>query len=233
MVRSGGGPRSSRSSGRGCMSGCRRATSTFLPVPWRKLAIAAAAGVIVLGVALAVMIPRIDAGKERRAELDRARHDRGIAANRVRVNRIQKPRHGAGPGAARAGGRVRCRARGGARAPAGPDRAEDPRRRPRAREIAGAKRRIDGPVTCETMQGTAPGRALGAFDCFVIGHRVKATSHSLPGATGYPFRAVVDFRDFSYAWCKVEQIPGEKLIPSREQVRPLPRDCQAPPEIET
>ena len=37
------------------------------PVPWRKLAIWAGVGAVVLGVALAVMIPRINEGKDERA----------------------------------------------------------------------------------------------------------------------------------------------------------------------
>ena len=67
---------SRRSSGPGCTSGRRRATSTIPPVPWRKLAIWAGVVALVLGVALAVMIPRINEGKETRAAPSSARRRR-------------------------------------------------------------------------------------------------------------------------------------------------------------
>ena len=46
--------------------------------------------------------------------------------------------------------------------------------------------------------------------------------------TGYPLRVVVDFRDFAYTWCRVEQIPGELMIQDPTQTIHLPDVCQGP-----
>ena len=48
--------------------------------------------------------------------------------------------------------------------------------------------------------------------------------------SGYPFRAVVDFQDFSYTWCKVEPIPGEKLVPEPGKIRPPSRRSASCPK---
>jgi len=39
-----------------------------------------------------------------------------------------------------------------------------------------------------------------------------ASDLNVPGALGYPFRAVVDYGDYTYTWCKTEQVPGEMLV---------------------
>src|SRR3954451_25347487 len=64
------------------------------PVPWRKLALWTGVGALLLGVALAVMIPRINAGKAQRnapAAAERAREQR---LTRARVIKVQLPRTG-------------------------------------------------------------------------------------------------------------------------------------------
>ena len=64
------------------------------PVPWRKLAIGAGIGAVVLGVFLAVMVPRINDGKESRAAIERAKDARAAANNRARITHVQRPKHG-------------------------------------------------------------------------------------------------------------------------------------------
>ncbi len=48
------------------------------------------------------------------------------------------------------------------------------------------------------------------------------------GAIGYPFRAVVDFKTFTYNFCKTEQVPGEMLVLAPKDVTLLPAACQKP-----
>src|SRR5262245_10973419 len=64
------------------------------PVPWRKLALGAAAALVVVGAALAVLVPRIDSGKNSRAAKDAAAAAHAQAANRARIVAEQRPRHG-------------------------------------------------------------------------------------------------------------------------------------------
>ena len=56
------------------------------------------------------------------------------------------------------------------------------------------------------------------FDCFIVTRKIKATERNMAGASGYPFRAVVDYRDYTYTWCKVEQMPGEMLVLAPDEV---------------
>jgi hypothetical protein len=87
---------------------------------------------------------------------------------------------------------------------------------------------VSGPATCGAHQGTTLTGRFGVLDCFVVAAKIKATSNTAPGEAGYPFRAIVDFRHFTYTWCKVEGIPGEMSIPDPRLVVALPRACQDP-----
>jgi hypothetical protein len=89
-------------------------------------------------------------------------------------------------------------------------------------------RPVIGPTSCERAPGTPAAGALGVFDCFVVTTKIKASERNVPGAMGYPFRAVVDYRDYSYTWCKVEQVPGEMLVLAPEDVTLLPPACRGP-----
>src|SRR3954453_11410120 len=64
------------------------------PVPWRKLALWTGVAVVVLGVALAVMIPRINEGKQERAAPSAADQARAQKVNRARIIKLQQPRTG-------------------------------------------------------------------------------------------------------------------------------------------
>jgi hypothetical protein len=199
------------------------------PVPWLKLAAGAAAAVVLIGVALAIMIPRIDAGKQRRAAADAAQVARTRLANRRRVIAEQTPHHGAArallpPAGASASQRQAARAQLVERVAS--DVLADAKARAAKGTIPFA---VNGPATCAAHQGTAlTGRRFGVLDCFVVTSKIKQTARNSAGAAGYPFRAVVDFRRFTYAWCKVEAIPGELMVPDPRLVVALPRACQPP-----
>src|SRR5690242_15367795 len=65
------------------------------PIPWRKLAIGTGIGLVIVGIALAILIPRIDNHKEQTARADAAYKAAAVAKNRARINRSQAPKHGA------------------------------------------------------------------------------------------------------------------------------------------
>jgi hypothetical protein len=198
------------------------------PVPWRKLVLGTAAGLVLLGVALAILVPRIDTGKARRTAADHAAAARALAAEHRRIATDQAPRHGAD---------VALRPRTGA----------SPVVRNAARErlvshiaaavLADAKVRfahhtvpfpVSGPATCGAHEGTSLDGRFGVLDCFVVASKIEKTANTAAGAAGYPFRAIVDFRRFTYTWCKVEGIPGEQAIPDPRVTVGLPRACQDP-----
>lgn len=196
------------------------------PVPWRKLGLGAFAGAVVLGIALAILIPRIDNGKRTRAATAAAELARAKAANHARIVHEQRAEHGAD--------RALAPTPGAGAAAQQAARAQLLRRveasilaDSRARAAAGEMRPVRGPTTCTVTPGTKAA-AIGVYDCFTITRRIAAGAGNVAGAIGYPFRAVVDFRTFTYAWCKTEQFPGEMMIPDPSTVVALPVACQAP-----
>jgi hypothetical protein len=196
------------------------------PVPWRKLAVWAGVAIVVVGAALAVLVPRIDNAKQSRAAKDAAAAAHAQAANRARIVAEQRPRHGADEALKPASG-ASASEQAAART-ALVHRVEsailgDSRARARAGEI----RQVEGPTTCEVTPGTKLG-IIGVYDCFTITRKIQGTSGNISGTIGYPYRAVVDFGKFSYTWCKTEQLPGERLIPDPRTVVQLPAACRAP-----
>jgi hypothetical protein len=197
------------------------------PVPWRKLAYGTAAAIVVIGAALAVLVPRIDSGKRSRAQQAAAFEEHAIAKNRARVVREQRAHHATGaallpPAGASAPELQAARAKLMTKVEASimADAV--------ARAHAGQIRAVEGPTKCTTTPGTQAGGPIGVFDCFTVTRTIHRTSGGAAGSIGYPFRAVVDFKAFTYAWCKTEQFPGEKLIPDPRLVVQLPAACRAP-----
>jgi len=64
------------------------------PIPWRKLAIGTGIGLVIVGIALAIMIPRIDDHKTQTAQANAAYKRAAVAKNRARINRAQAAKHG-------------------------------------------------------------------------------------------------------------------------------------------
>ena len=194
---------------------------TIPPVPWRKLALGFGIFALLLGSALAVMIPRINEGKETRAAEQRAAEAKAAAANRARVIKLQQPRSGSAAALL---------------PPAGASATEVTAAREdflhtveraitsdaQARAARGEMSRVKGPTTC------APAAASeGVFDCYTVVRLVPKVETNAAGSIGYPFRAVLDYDDFTYAFCRVEQFPGEKLVPDPRTVVQLPVACRA------
>ena len=83
---------------------------------------------------------------------------------------------------------------------------------------------VQGPTTCAPAAGAPP--AVGVFDCYTVVRKVPKVETNAAGSIGYPFRAVLDYYDFTYAFCRAEQFPGEKLMPDPRTVVQLPAACQ-------
>ena len=196
------------------------------PIPWRKLAIGAGIAAVVIGAALAVMVPRINEGKESRAAIERAKDERAAAKNRARINHVQRPQRGEAADLLPAAG-ADPTAQEAARADLlkhieGVIMADA-----RERSASGELRAIEGPTTCEHTRGR-PTIPVGVYDCFTVAKSFKSGKNTRAGMAGYPWRVVVDFRVFAYTWCRVEQIPGELMIQDPTQTVHLPDVCQGP-----
>ena len=90
-----------------------------------------------------------------------------------------------------------------------------------------------GATECEPYPPRDPGperdlsARAGVYDCLVVIRAIAATETNVGGELGYPFRAVVDFRAFSLAWCKTNPVPGERVVPDPRTVVELPPACRA------
>jgi hypothetical protein len=197
------------------------------PVPWRKLALGTAAGIVLLGIALAIMVPRIDSGKQQRARADAAQEARFREQNRARIIHEQTPRHGVDVALKPAAGASAAQ-RQAARTQLVDHVRDAVWADARARSAKGELQSLSGPATCAAHPGTTLTGRFGVLDCFVVAQHIEKTSRTAKGSIGYPFRAVVDFRRYAYSFCKVEGIPGELVIPDPRLVVALPRACQDP-----
>jgi type II secretory pathway pseudopilin PulG len=191
------------------------------PVPWRKLAIGSAVVAVVLGAALAIMVPRIDEGKQERAADARAQQARADVANRARVEALQRPHTGSAaellPPAGASATEVNA-ARSALLREVETAITADAKARVAKGEMSSAK----GPTTCRPSAGARE----GVFDCFTVARHVPKVETNAAGSIGYPFRAVLDYDDFTYAFCRVEQFPGEMLVPDPRKVVQLPAACR-------
>jgi hypothetical protein len=197
------------------------------PIPWKKIAIGTGIGVVLLGIALAIMIPRIDRNKTEFARGIAATKEANAARHRAYVKRAQAPHAGQAASL---------------RPPAGASPAElDAARASLLDRVEGDiftyvkghagennLRPLLEPPKCRHTRGTPTSGSVGVYDCFGPTTRIPQTERTAGGMLGYPFRAVLDYDRFSYNWCKIEQVPGEKLILDPRNVTLLPAACRPP-----
>lgn len=99
----------------------------------------------------------------------------------------------------------------------------------RARDAAGE---LDGPIlrtACEPFpESTSRSGAeadlrarLGRYECVAVTGDLPGEAG---GVIGYPFRVAVDFRRFSWTWCRVAGRPGEGSF-GRSPAFTVPRAC--------
>lgn len=192
-----------------------------------------------VGAALAsVVVPSIEAAKEREAEREATTAGVRASVERRRVLEEQRPRRGRGQRPAPPGDLApwaERRARVGLLRDVEVAITEDARGRARAGTLKGEVVR----TACEPYPRTKArkppetdlGRTTGAYDCLAITREIRrpgsddGVEHP-SGALGYPFRAIVDFRRFTYVWCKINPVPGEAGIPALERVVGLPKPCR-------
>jgi hypothetical protein len=196
------------------------------PIPWRKLALWTGVGALLLGVALAIMIPRINEGKAERSAQAAAEKARAQKANRARVIKLQQPRTGGFADLMPAAGASVTEVSGARQQLVTSVESAitaDAQKRAATGEIS----KVQGPTTCTHAAGTPTTGSVGVFDCYTVVRNVPKVKTNVAGSIGYPFRAVVNYSSFTYAFCRTEQFPGEQLIPDPRTVIQLPAACRA------
>jgi type II secretory pathway pseudopilin PulG len=195
------------------------------PVPWRKLALWTGVGAVVLGIVLAIMIPRINDGIAERNAKAAAEQAHAQKLNRERVIKLQQPRTGEFAALKPAGSASAAEvesARQQLVTSVETAITTDAQKRGAAGEIS----KIQGPTTCTHSAGTPTTGPIGVFDCYTIVRHVPKVQTNVAGSIGYPFRAVLNYSTFTYAFCRTEQFPGEQLIPDPRTVVQLPAACR-------
>ena len=89
----------------------------------------------------------------------------------------------------------------------------DARGRVAAKRLDGPIRRVEcGPLIRATSvqpDHLIPGKRVGRYDCVAVKSDVTKGG-KVVGLFGHPFVAAVDFRRFTYVWCKDNKKPGER-----------------------
>ena len=184
------------------------------PPSKRTLLLGTLAFLAVVGGALALLGPTIDAGKDERSAREQREREARRLARVERLRREQRPRRGSAPaGASRAEVITALEAA----------ITEDARARFERGELPG---RVRG-TRCRPA--AAPGDTL--FDCLgkvrtIVGVDDDDAAYDA-GTLGYPFRAVVDFDRRRWTFCKISPPPGEQVIPDPRYVVEVPPACRS------
>ena len=197
------------------------------PIPWKKIGMTFAAVLVVTGIALAILVPRIDDHKEQTAAANAEYKRAAVEKNRARINKLQQARHGEAKSLLPPAGALAAQ-RATAKQQLLVHIQEDMYEDARARAARGEMKMVTTPPKCEHTPGTPTSGDVGVFDCFMITSRIPMGKDNPAGALGYPFRAVVNYKTFEYDYCKTELIPGEMLVLAPEDVTLLPKQCQGP-----
>jgi hypothetical protein len=177
------------------------------PVPWRKLGLWGLAGLVVVGAAAAIAVPRIDAGKQKGAAARARAAAVADEAERSRLRADQRVHFATAPAAGSMVAALEAAI------------SADARRRVQAKTIT-------GPVIHTRCQPTSSAVAQfprsRVYKCFVT------TATGLPGeggevlGTGYPFVATIYDHTRRLAWCKQNPHADEKGTRGAIHVRVSP-----------
>ncbi|MDA0183371.1 hypothetical protein OJ997_23880 [Solirubrobacter phytolaccae] len=197
------------------------------PVPWRKIGLYSLVGAVIVGIGLAIMVPRIDSSKDQYAADYAAFKERVRQENVARINKAQAAKTGEGLALRPADGASAAEVEA-ARTQLMDKMQTDMYADAKARSASGEIKQVTAPPTCERAEGTPTSGPIGVFNCFIQTTPISSGKRNMAGALGYPFRAVVHFDTYTYAWCKAELVPGEKLVVSPESAPLLPPACRPP-----
>jgi hypothetical protein len=176
---------------------------------------AVAAGVLVVA-AIALVLNAVVSNRNDRERRDAAR---ATAAERVRLTRLQTPHRGgatqlAPPAGASAAEQLTARAALVRAAEASITR--DARGRARSGELKGT---ITGTECGPLLKAKAAvpddrvlSKAIGRYDCVAVTHSVNGESGQSVGRLGFPFVAALDFKRFTYVWCRNTPGQGERGV---------------------
>jgi hypothetical protein len=85
-----------------------------------------------------------------------------------------------------------------------------------------------GQASCEVTAGADATGSRVSYDCLSPVREVVGAGEQegARGQLGIPYRAVLDFERRTYAFCKINPIPGERVVPDPRGLVELPRPCR-------
>jgi hypothetical protein len=172
-----------------------------------RRALLALAGVVLVGVAI-WLVPQLVDYRHHSDAQTRAERARLIAAEQTRLRAEQRPHHGQAialrpASGGSAGARLRARRHLVARVEA--SITSDARSRIAAGQLSGKppSHTRCGPLVRNKVQGDEEdlSKLIGRYSCVAVVSNAVQSGRSV-GLFGIPFVAAVDFRRFTYVWCK-------------------------------
>jgi hypothetical protein len=168
-------------------------------------------------VLLAVVVAVVLNAKSDRDARQRAADARAVAAERVRLTKLQAPHRGAARDLlppADATNEQRLAARAALVHAVERQITRDAQARVRTGEIEGPIRGSEcGPflrAPDAVPDDRVLSKAIGRYDCVAVKDDIKGDAGSSVGRLGYPFVAALDFRRFTYVWCRNTPPPSER-----------------------
>jgi hypothetical protein len=168
-------------------------------------------------IALAVIVALVLHAKSERDARQRAADARVVAAERVRLRKLQTPRRGAAPDLRPAHGANRTQllaARAALVRRVEASITRDARARARRGEIRGPIRGSQCGPYLRAPDAVPDDRVLskpiGRYDCVAERASITGSGGATVGTIGYPFVAALDFRRFTYVWCRNTPPPSER-----------------------
>jgi hypothetical protein len=165
-------------------------------------------GAVALLLTAVVVVIVLNAKSDRDAR-QRAADARAVAAERVRLTKIQAPHRGAARDLrppAGATDQERLAARAALVKAVERQITRDAQARARTGEIQGP---ISGSQCGPYLRApdAVPddkvlSKTIGRYDCVAVKNDIKGNAGSTVGQLGYPFVAALDFRRFTYVWCR-------------------------------
>jgi hypothetical protein len=197
----------------------------------RRTAVLYGGGAVALVAVVAIVLVVLSAKSDRDAR-ERAANARAVAAERARLSKLQAPHRGAAPDlrpAAGADDRALLAARAALVHRVEQQITHDAEGRARTGEIEGPIRSSECGPFLRAPDAVPDDRVLtktiGRYDCVAVKNDIKGSGGGSVGRIGYPFVAALDFRRFTYVWCR-NTPPQSERGPALAFVR-LDRACLA------
>jgi hypothetical protein len=168
---------------------------------------------------VAVVALVLNAVVSNRNDRERRASAKAVAAERIRLGRLQAPHRGSATQLAPAAGASdldRLDARAALVRAAEASITRDAQARDRRGELAGPISHTEcGPLLrakAAVPDDRVLSKSIGRYDCVAVKTSVAGENGQSVGRLGFPFVAALDFKKFTYVWCRNTPGQGERGV---------------------